>query len=188
MYAETADGLTRLNVKPLSILMTDVIVEHNSQYFGNLTVNTVANSSQFLLARLGRLGRVAIKGTSSFSNSFIGNNGSVIEAFATDIYLTGNITFQERNISQLNINVTFDGNNAFRSGPATYAAPLEQCFQMRVRVFPHHQQTSMTRSSLLWAITLLLLLHRPLASVPVSMTPPTVVRNFRHVLSIQVTV
>ena len=133
MYAETAYGLSRLNVKPLSILMTDMIVEHNSQYFDNLTVNIVANSSQFLLSRLGR---VTIKGTSSLGSSFIGNYGSVIEAFATDIYLTGNITFQDNKATygaaiQLESNshiilaenstILFQNNSAFLDGGAIYA-------------------------------------------------------------------
>ena len=92
MYAETAYGLSRLNVKPLNILITNVIVKHNSQYFGNFTVNTVTNSSHFLFIRLGR---VTIKGTSSLGSSFISNYGSVIDPFSTDIYLAGKITFQD---------------------------------------------------------------------------------------------
>ena len=133
MYAETAYGLSRLNVKPLSILMTDVIVEHNSQYFGNFTVNTVTNSSQFLLARLGR---VIIEGTSSLGSSFIDNYGSVIEAFASDIYLTGNITFQDNKatygaairlesnshiILAENSTILFQDNIAYLDGGVLYA-------------------------------------------------------------------
>ena len=133
MYAETAYGLSRLNVKPLSILMVDVIVEHNSQYFGNFTVNTVTNSSQFLFTRLGR---VTIKGTPSHGSSFISNYGSVIDAFSTDIYITGKVTFQDNKASYgaaillesnshiilaENSTVLFQNNNAFLDGGAIYA-------------------------------------------------------------------
>ena len=133
MYAETAYGLLRLNVKPLSIIMTNVIVEHNYQYFGNFTVNTVTNSSQFLFIRLGR---VMIKGTSSLGSSFVSNYGSVIDAFSTDIYLTGKITFQDNKatygaaillesnshiIIAENSTILFQNNNAFLDGGAIYA-------------------------------------------------------------------
>ena len=133
MYAETVYGFSRLNTKRLNILMTDVIVEHNSQYFGNFTVNTVTNSSQFLLARLGR---VIIEGTSSLGSSFIDNYGSVIEAFASDIYLTGNITFQDNKatygaairlesnshiILAENSTILFQDNIAYLDGGVLYA-------------------------------------------------------------------
>ena len=133
MYAETAYSLSRLNVKPLSILMTDVIVNHNSQYFGNFTVNTATSSSQFLFARLGR---VTIKGTSSHGSSFISNYGSVIDAFSTDIYITGKVTFQDNKatygaaillesnshiILAENSTILFQNNSAFLDGGAIYA-------------------------------------------------------------------
>ena len=132
MYAETSYGLSRLNVKPLNILMIDVIVEQNSQYFGNFTVNTVSNSSQFLFIRLGR---VMIKGT-SIGSSFISNYGSVIDAFSTDIYLNGKITFQDNKatygaaillesnshiILAENSAILFQNNSAFLDGGAIYA-------------------------------------------------------------------
>ena len=132
MYAETVYGLSR-NAKPLSLVMTDVIAGHNSQYFGNFTVNTLTYSSQFLFTRLGR---VTIKGTSSLGSSFISNYGSAINAFATDIYLIGNITFKDNEatfgaaillqsnshiILAENSTVLFQNNNAFLDGGAIYA-------------------------------------------------------------------
>lgn len=41
-------------------------------------------------------------------------------------------------MTELNINVTFDRNTALRSGPSTYAAPLQHCFQTKVHVFPRY--------------------------------------------------
>ena len=133
MYAETAYSLSRLNVKLLSLIMTNVVVEHNSQYFGNFTVNTVTNSSQFLFTRLGR---VTIKGTPSHGSSFISNYGSVIDAFSTDIYITGKVTFQDNKASYgaaillesnshiilaENSTILFQNNIAFLDGGAIYA-------------------------------------------------------------------
>ena len=193
LYAETSYGLIG-NAKPLNLRITDVIVEDNSQYFGNITVNTVTNSSHFLFTRLGR---VTIEGTSSIGSSFNNNYGSVINAYASDIYLSGDITFRNNSATQgaalllrsnshlilaenstilfqnnrafldggaihadeagtdnyicvlqvdsdekrwynVNLNVTFDNNIAYRSGHSIFAAPIQQCFQVSVRVFTRY--------------------------------------------------
>ena len=193
MFAETSYGLIS-NQKPLSLWMTDVHVEDNSQHFGNITVNTMTNSSQFLFTRLGR---VTIEGTEVLGSKFSNNYGTVINAFASDVYLTGFVTFKDNTATQgaamllrsnshlilaenstilfqnnqafldggaiyaseggtdnyvcvvqvdsdekrwfdVNLNVTFDGNVAFRSGHSIFAAPIQQCFQVGVRVFPRH--------------------------------------------------
>ena len=182
------------NGKPLSLKITDVIAKQNYQDFGEHVVGAMTNSSQFVFTRLGL---VVIRGSSSLGSQFIGNNGSVIQAYASDIYLAGNITFKDNiasqgaaiqlksnshiiiaenstilfqnnqayldggaiyaneigteeyfcviqvdsdkiNLAELNINMTFEGNIALRSGPSTYTAPLQHCFQTRVHVFPHH--------------------------------------------------
>ena len=132
MYAETVYGLTR-NVRPLNLLMTDVIVEHNFQYFGDVTVDSLTYSSQFLFTRLGR---VTIEGTSSLGSSFIGNYGSAIDGYATDFYLMGNLTFQDNKatygaaillgsnshiILAENSTILFQNNSAFLDGGAIYA-------------------------------------------------------------------
>ena len=193
MFAETTYGLIS-NQKPLSLRMTDVHVEDNSQYFGNINVNTMTNSSQFLFTRLGR---VTIKGTAFLGSKFVNNYGTVINAFASDVYLTGLVTFRDNTATQgaamllrsnshlilaenstvlfqnnqafldggaiyaneggtdnyvcvvqvdsdekrwfdVNLNVTFDNNVAFRSGHSIFAAPIQQCFQVGVRVFSRH--------------------------------------------------
>ena len=132
MYAETVYGLMR-NVKPLNLLMTDVFAEHNFQYFDDLTVDSLTYSSQFLFTRLGR---VTIEGTSSLGSRFISNYGSVIDGFATDFYLIGNITFKDNKatygaaillesnshiIIAENSTVLFQNNSAFLDGGAIYA-------------------------------------------------------------------
>lgn len=193
MYAETTYGFMS-HVKSLNLLMTDVFVDNNSQDFGRSAVITQTNSSHFLLSRLGR---VDIVGLSSRGSTFVNNFGSVFDVFATDVRLSGNITFinnlatqgaafllrsdshiimvenstilfknnsafldggaiyaydtgtenyvcvlqvdsDKRNLSSINLNVIFDGNTANKSGPSTYASPIQQCFQTRVHVFPRY--------------------------------------------------
>ena len=80
-------------------------------------------------------GRVMIKGTSSLGSSFVSNYGSVIDAFSTDIYLTGKITFQDNKatygaaillesnshiIIAENSTILFQNYNAFLDGGAIY--------------------------------------------------------------------
>ena len=79
------------NIKPLNLKMTDVNAEQNYQYFGEHVIGAMTNSSQFVFTRLGR---VTITGSSLHGSSFISNIGSVLQAYASDIYLTGNITFR----------------------------------------------------------------------------------------------
>ena len=193
MYAQTSYGLMN-NGKPLSLVMIDVVVEQNFQYFGQDAVGVMTNSSQFVFTGLDE---VRIVGTSQLGSSFVANNGTVLQAYASDIYLTGKILFKDnmasqgaaiglksnshliiaenstilfqnnhvfldggaiyanevgtensfcviqvdskkRNLTELNINVTFDGNTALRSGPATYVGPLQLCFQTRIPVFPRY--------------------------------------------------
>ena len=129
MFAETIYEPIR-NSKSLEILFKNVVAVGNEQ---SVKHASLTNSSQFVFYRIGR---VTIEGSIPHGSFFSDNLGSVIDAFATEIYLKGMVTFVSNNATQGaaiilrsnsflvfadNSSVLFQKNNAFLDGGAIYS-------------------------------------------------------------------
>ena len=118
--------------KHLSVRLINVNASNNIQSNGAASVFT--NSSMFVFYRLDY---VYIEGVHPYESDFRNNLGSVIDAFSTNVYLHGKITFTNNTASMgpaillrsgsflilsNNTFVLFNKNMAFLNGGAIYAA------------------------------------------------------------------
>ena len=117
--------------KKLVVWLKDIIAMNNSQSNAKVVLQT--NSSQFVFYRIER---VYIEGRTPFVSRFSKNWGSVIDAFSTDVYLSGSVEFSHNRASQgpaillrsgshlilaENTSLLFEGNTASLYGGAIYA-------------------------------------------------------------------
>ena len=118
------------NGKKLVVTLKNIKAEYNYQAHSEVLLT---NSSLFVFYRIGR---VHIEGEYPFVTSFINNNGSVIDAFDTEVYLQGHLEFSGnratfgpaillRSGSFLvladNTSILFQNNTAFLYGGAIYS-------------------------------------------------------------------
>lgn len=118
------------NSKLLMIKLSNVLVYNNSQA-GGVTIRTTSSMIVFF-----RIGRATIEGTYPYNSSFVGNFGTVITAFNSEVYLKGDVNFIGNTASQGagitlrsssfliladNSSILFQENNAFVQGGAIHA-------------------------------------------------------------------
>ena len=119
-----------VNGKKLVVTLKNIKAEYNYQAHSEALLT---NSSQFVFYRIGR---VHIEGEYPFVTSFINNNGSVIDAFDTEVYLQGHLEFSGNRatfgsaillrsgsflILADNTTILFKNNTAFLYGGAIYS-------------------------------------------------------------------
>ena len=129
MYMETVYEPMR-GVKQLSVIITNMRLENNLQLNAD---ETLTNSSQLVFYRVEQ---VRIEGVDNQTSSFVNNLGSVIDAYASDIYFYGNVEFKNNTstwgpaillrasshiVLEENTTVLFQNNHAFISGGAIYS-------------------------------------------------------------------
>lgn len=120
-----------LHSKRLVVTLRNIIALNNSQSNGVASVFT--NSSMFIFYRLDQ---VIIEGVDSYSSVFRNNLGSVIDAFSTNVYLRGRISFINNTAStgpaillrsgsflvfSNETSVLFKSNTAYVNGGAIYS-------------------------------------------------------------------